>query len=157
MTDAAYFNRRYRKGLIAAIVGWTLAAPFLVFHEWIVPQAYQRYVERVRAVKQQPAKDAVPPSDLPDNLKPTTGVLRNSQTTKGQIVNPEDLDDTNFDGTPVSLDEWVSSDTGHPTYYTILYNLGVPISIWVAIATSGPLLLYFCLKRIAELVSLFRR
>jgi hypothetical protein len=48
MTDAAYFNRRYRKALIAAIVGWTLVAPFLVFHEWVVPQAYQRYVERAR-------------------------------------------------------------------------------------------------------------
>lgn len=158
LTDAAYFNRRYRNALIAAIVGWALAAPFFIFHEWIVPQAYQRYVERVQAVKQQPAKDAVTDSDLSGNPKPTTGVLRPSapKYTVGQVVPPEDVDPTNLDGTPVSLDEWISDDSGHPAYYTTLYNLGFPM-IWIAIAACVPVLWYFCLRRIAELVSLFRR
>jgi hypothetical protein len=148
MTGPAYFSRRYRNAIIAAIVGWALVAPFLVFHEWILPQAYQRYVERVQAVQRTQTKK--------DFLAGATRIGPPAPAPKVETISPELFDDTNLDGTPLSFNDWISDDSGHPTYYTTLYNVGLPM-VWVAIMASMSLLWYFCLRRIAELVGLFPR
>jgi hypothetical protein len=43
------FNRRYRYALLAAIVGWVLAAPIIIAYESTVPDMYQRYMNKAMA------------------------------------------------------------------------------------------------------------
>jgi len=153
MAEPAYFNRRYRNALVVALVGWLLTAPFLVFAEWIVPTSYQQYVARIQSDNQK--RGIVEPTKAPAApLKAKAGDPL-AGATLGPIVPSEDIDPTNSDGSLVSLDDWIGVNLGHPAYYTKLYKLEEPI-VWLAVMMSIPLLWYFCLKRIAELVSLFR-
>ena len=122
-----------------------LAAPFVVFNEWILPRMYRGYVEHVEAMPKQPK----PP--------PATGAAKLG-TPVPPVLTEDELKDavlTNLDGTPVQQSEWASANIGHPAYFALLYKLEAP-AVFLAIAASVPLLWYFCLKRIDELLRLFR-
>jgi hypothetical protein len=70
-------------------------------------------------------------------------------------INPQDVDPTNLDNSPLELEDWEKSEVGHPRYYSTVAALE-PLAWGIAIVGSLPWLWYFLLVRITEIASAFR-
>jgi hypothetical protein len=74
---------------------------------------------------------------------------------KWREVNPQDIDPTNLDNSPLELERWEKSEVGHPRYYSTVAALE-PWAWGIAMVGSLPWLWYFLLVRITEIASAFR-
>jgi hypothetical protein len=86
---------------------------------------------------------------------PTQRIATELDLSKWREVNPQDVDPTNLDNSPLELESWEKSEVGHPRYYGTV----VALESWawgIAVVGSLPWLWYFLLVRITEIASAFR-
>ncbi|MGB6564079.1 MAG: hypothetical protein WBE69_15870 [Candidatus Binataceae bacterium] len=180
MATKEYFRLRYRRSLIVLAIVWGLASPVIIFDEWWVPRRYEQYVQRVT---HPPAAGLVDftGKKLPEGASvvshPRTAVAGSVPIPSGatidggpavkapakpdlskwkfEPVDPQDVDETNLDNSPLELESWEKSQVGHPRYYSTVAALE-PCAWGMAVVGSLPWLWYFLLVRITEIASAFR-